>query len=153
MNVLQIFNLRPMTGDDLDAVMAIEEASYTTPWKVHHFRDEMAARFSLPFVADEEGRVVGYVCLMSLFEEAQILNVAVSPDQRGRGIARMMLEEAFRQAREKGAEIMALEVRASNHAALSLYTQLGFKRVGVRNGYYDGCEDAILMEKPIKENP
>ena len=114
MNVLQIFNLRPMTGDDLYAVMAIEVASYTTPWKVEHFRDELSARFSWPLVADEEGNVVGYVCLMSLFEEAQILNIAVSPGQRGRGIARMMLEEAFRLAREKGAEKVALEVRASS---------------------------------------
>jgi len=153
MNALQIFNLRPMTGDDLDAVVAIEVASYTTPWKVEHFRDELSARFSWPLVADEEGNVVGYVCLMSLFEEAQILNIAVSPGQRGRGIARMMLEEAFRQAREKGAEKVALEVRASNGAAISLYTQLGFERVGVRSCYYDGCEDAILMEKSIKENP
>lgn len=153
MNVLQIFNLRPMTGDDLDAVEAIEIVSYTTPWKVQHFRDEIAARFSWPLVAEEEGNVVGYVCLMSLFEEAQILNIAVSPGQRGRGIALMMLEAAIRLAREKGAEKVALEVRASNHAAISLYAQLGFERVGVRSGYYEATEDAILMEKSIKENP
>ena len=153
MNVLQLFNLRPMTEDDLDAVMAIETASYTTPWKAEHFRDELAARFSWPLVADEEGNVVGYVCLMSLFEEAQILNIAVSPGQRGRGIARMMMEGAIRLAREKGAEKVALEVRASNAAAISLYGQLGFERVGVRSGYYEASEDAILMEKSIKENP
>ncbi|MDD2582683.1 MAG: ribosomal protein S18-alanine N-acetyltransferase [Desulfuromonadaceae bacterium] len=142
-----------MTDDDLDAVMAIETASYSTPWKQDHFRNEIAARFSWPYVAVEEGRVVGYVCLMSLFEEAQILNVAVSSNHRGRGIARMLLMESFRLARERGAEIMVLEVRASNDAAISLYHQLGFRRVGVRIKYYESSEDAILMEKSLKENP
>lgn len=142
-----------MTDDDLDAVMVIETASYSAPWKPDHFRNEIAARFSWPYVAVEEGRVVGYVCLMSLFEEAQILNVAVSSSHRGRGIARMLLMESFRLAREKGAEIMALEVRASNDAAISLYQQLGFRRVGVRIKYYESSEDAILMEKSLKENP
>lgn len=142
-----------MTDDDLDAVMAIETASYSTPWKQDHFRNEIVARFSWPYVAVEAGRVVGYVCLMSLFEEAQILNVAVSLNQRGRGIARMLLKESFRLAREKGAEIMALEVRASNDAAILLYQQLGFRRVGIRARYYESSEDAILMEKSLKENP
>lgn len=142
-----------MVEDDLDAVLAIETASYPTPWSGEHFRNEIAARYSWPLVAEEDGVVVGYLCLMSLFEEAQILNVAVSPERRGAGIARLLLEHAFRRALEEGAEIMALEVRASNHSAISLYQQLGFTRVGIRAGYYDSVEDAILMEKTLKESP
>lgn len=153
MIVLQTFYVRPMVEGDLDAVMAIEAASYSTPWNGEHFRDELAARFSWPLVAVENGSVIGFVCLMSLFEEAQILNVAVSPSHRGRGVARMLLEQAFRLALEKGAETMALEVRASNSAAISLYEQLGFIRVGIRARYYDSFEDAILMEKTLKESP
>ena len=142
-----------MTGDDLDSVMAIEAASYSTPWNLEHFRNEIASRFSWPYVAVEGENVVGYVCLMSLFEEAQILNIAVMPGRRGRGIARMLLEHAFRLALEQGAEILALEVRASNSAAISLYEKLGFRRVGIRARYYDSVEDAVLMEKTLKENP
>lgn len=141
-----------MTGNDLDAVLAIEVASYSTPWSREHFRNELEARYSWPLVAVEAGSVVGYACLMSLFEEAQILNIAVMPGKRGRGIARMLLEQAFRLALEQGAEIIALEVRASNSSAISLYQQLGFKRTGIRAGYYDSVEDAILMEKTLKEN-
>ena len=141
-----------MTGNDLDAVLEIEIASYPTPWSREHFRNELEARYSWPLVAVEAGVVVGYVCLMSLFEEAQILNIAVMPGKRGRGIARMLLEQAFRLALEQGAEIMALEVRASNSSAISLYQKLGFMRTGIRAGYYDSVEDAILMEKPLKEN-
>ena len=140
-----------MTETDLDAVLAIEAASYSTPWSREHFRNELAARYSWPLVAVEEESVVGYVCLMSLFEEAQILNVAVSPERRGAGIARMLLGHAFRLALEMGAEIMVLEVRASNSAAISLYQQLGFTRVGIRAGYYESIEDAILMEKQLND--
>lgn len=148
-----MLHVRPMTEDDLDAVMAIEVASYPTPWKCEHFRNEITARYSWPFVAVEEGSVIGYVCLMSLFEEAQILNIAVSPGHRGRGVARVLLEHAFSLALERGAEIMALEVRASNDAAIALYRRLGFTRAGIRARYYDSVEDAILMEKLLKENP
>jgi [ribosomal protein S18]-alanine N-acetyltransferase len=146
------FYVRPMVEGDLDAVMAIETASYSTPWNGEHFRNELEARYSWPLVAVELESVVGYVCLMSLFEEAQILNVAVSPGRRGRGVARMLLGQAFKVALEQGAEIMALEVRASNSAAIALYEQLGFTRVGIRAGYYDSVEDAILMEKLLKES-
>lgn len=151
MNEQQQFQIRPMTETDLDAVLAIETASYATPWNREHFRNELAARYSWPLTAVEEGIVVGYLCLMSLFEEAQILNVAVSPSHRGKGVARMLLEHAFRLALEQGAEIVALEVRASNSAAISLYRRLGFARVGIRAGYYDSVEDAVLMEKSLKE--
>lgn len=152
MDELPILYVRPMTEDDLDSVMAIEIASYPTPWKPEHFRNEITSRFSWPYVAVEEGRVVGYVCLMSLFEEAQILNIAVMPGKRGRGIARMLMGQATSLALEQGAEIMALEVRASNSSAISLYRQLGFTRVGIRARYYDSVEDAVLMEKTLKEN-
>lgn len=148
-----MLHVRPMTEDDLDDVMVIETGSYSTPWKYEHFLNEIAARYSLPYVAVEEESVIGYVCLMSLFEEAQILNIAVSPSWRGRGIARVLLRKAFSLALEQGAEIMALEVRASNSAAISLYEQLGFTRVGIRARYYDSVEDAILMEKLLKESP
>ncbi len=152
MNLLPLVHVRQMTGDDIEAVMAIEVASYPVPWKYEHFSDEIAARYSWPLVAVEEGNVVGYVCLMSLFEEAQILNVAVSPSRQGRGIARILLKYAFALALEKGAETMSLEVRASNIAAISLYEKLGFTNVGIRSGYYESVEDAILMEKPLKES-
>jgi len=153
MDIPTMLLVRPMTENDLDAVLAIEAASYSTPWNFEHFRNEISDRYSWPLVAVEAGSVVGYVCLMSLFEEAQILNIAVMPGKRGRGIARMLLEQTFSLALEQGAEIMALEVRASNNSAISLYQQLGFKRVGIRARYYDSVEDAILMEKTLKENP
>jgi len=143
--------IRTMTAADLDEVLAIEQASFKSPWKRAHFEAELSGGYSFPFVAESDGRVVGYVCLMSLFEVAQILDIAVSPDQRGRGIARVLMEHACALARERRAEILALEVRASSAAAIGLYQRSGFKRVGIRPDYYEDSEDAILMEKNLKE--
>lgn len=141
--------IRPMVAVDLDAVLVIEEASFATPWRREHFTHEISARFSFPFVALIDDVVVGYVCVESLFEEAQILDIAVAPDQRGRGIAAALMQAGFAVACEQGAQIMVLEVRASNSAAIGLYQRLGFERSGIRAGYYGGREDAVLMEKKL----
>lgn len=140
-----------MTAADLDEVLAIELASFRTPWKREHFESELTGRHSFPFVAELGGRVVGYVCLMSLFEEAQILDIAVSPEERGRGIARLLMEHACSVARECHAEVLSLEVRTSSAAAIGLYRRTGFRQVGTRPNYYEATEDAILMEKNLKE--
>jgi len=144
-------DIRAMTAADLDEVLAIEQASFRTPWKREHFESELSGKHSFPFVAVCEGMVVGYVCLMSLFEEAQILDIAVAPEQRGRGIARLLMELACAVAREKKAEVLTLEVRASSAAAIGLYRHAGFRQVGIRANYYDASEDALLMEKNLKE--
>ncbi|HEY4743531.1 MAG TPA: ribosomal protein S18-alanine N-acetyltransferase [Desulfuromonadaceae bacterium] len=141
--------IRPMTESDLDAVQAIEQASFPVPWQRAHFLHELNAPHSFPFVAATVGTVVGYVCLQSLFEEAQILDIAVDPRQRGKGIARLLMAHACAAARDQGAEFMALEVRASNTPAITLYERLGFVCTGVRQGYYEGREDAVLMEKSL----
>ncbi|QEM68811.1 ribosomal-protein-alanine N-acetyltransferase [Geobacter sp. FeAm09] len=140
-------DIRPMTEADLEGVLAIEQASFSHPWRREHFLHELASSHSFPFVAVVEGSVGGYVCLMSLFEEAEILDIAVAPHLRGRGIARALLEHAVAMARGRLAGIMRLEVRVSNRAAIALYERFGFSRSGMRPKYYEGVEDALLMEK------
>lgn len=151
MNASKLPCIRLMTEADLDAVLLIEQSSFPIPWKREHFLHEISAPHSFPFVAEFDGEIAGYVCLMSLFEEAQILDIAVAVEQRGRGVGRLLMEKAFDVAKEKGAEIMALEVRESGAAAIGLYQALGFERVGIRASYYEASEDAVLMEKTIKE--
>jgi len=140
-------DIRPMTTADLDSVLVIEQASFSHPWRYEHFLHELSSPHSFPFVAVTGGSVGGYVCLMSLFEEAEILDIVVAPHLRGRGIARALLEHAVAVARRNRAGIMRLEVRASNRAAIALYERFGFSRTGMRTKYYEGVEDALLMEK------
>lgn len=147
-NTLKI-NIRQMTEADLDQVLAIESSSFPAPWCREHFLHELKARYSFPYIAEVDETVVGYVCLMSLFEEAQILDIAVDPLLRGHGIARMLMEHAVSVVLENGGEVLSLEVRASNIAAIALYERCGFMCAGLRKKYYDGMEDAVLMEKRL----
>jgi ribosomal-protein-alanine N-acetyltransferase len=142
--------IRTMCESDLDAVILIERASFHSPWQREHFQQEIAAPHSFPYIYEYKNAVVGYLCLMSLFEEAQILDIAVAPEWRGKGIARILMDYAISVASEKKAEILSLEVRSSNIAAITLYERCGFVRTGLRQKYYEGREDAVLMEKVLK---
>jgi len=147
------FKVRLMTDADLDQVLAIEAVSFPAPWTREHFVAELETGHSFPYVAISDGKVVGYVCLMSLFEEAQILDIAVDPGQRGRGVAGALIQYAMMVASQKEAVFIRLEVRDSNSAAIALYEKLGFARAGVRSRYYEGRDDAVIMEKKLKETP
>lgn len=149
MSLPETLIIRPMTESDLNAVLIIEQTSFPAPWRREHFLHELAAPHSFPLVAAIDGDIVGYVCLMSLFEEAQILDIAVMPQRRGTGVARRLMARAEHVAREQGAEVLALEVRASNSVAIALYEQTGFVITGSRRKYYEGREDAVLMEKSL----
>jgi ribosomal-protein-alanine N-acetyltransferase len=143
-------DIRMMTAADLDQVLAIEQASFPVPWKIEHFLHEITSPYSYPFVAECCGIVAGYVCLTALFEESQILDIAVAPSRRGNGIALALMEYAVELVREKGAEVLELEVRATNTAAIHLYERLGFIRSGCRMNYYEGIDHAVLMECRLK---
>lgn len=141
--------IRPLTEPDLDQVLLVEQASFPVPWRREHFLHELTAPHSFPAAAVTDGIVAGYLCLHVLFETAEILDVAVAPEKRGTGIATLLLEHAEETARIHGAEQIVLEVRASNQAALTLYENSGFIRSGIRKRYYEGTEDAVLMEKKL----
>jgi ribosomal-protein-alanine N-acetyltransferase len=143
--------IRVMTMADLDDVIKVEQLCYSPPWKKEHFIHEIHSPVSFPFVLTINGLVAGYLCLMSLFEEAQIMNITVSSQYRGKGLAQMLIEFAVKTAAEKGAENLVLEVRESNVAAISLYKKNGFVRYFVRKKYYEGLEDAFLMEKSLND--
>lgn len=136
-----------MTPDDLDRVLEIEELSYGTPWSRRAFTSEITDnRYAHYFVARHRGRLIGYVGMWVILEEAHITNVAVDPAYRRRKVAWRLLEDMFRRARELGATRMTLEVRVSNATAQELYRKMGFVDHGIRKGYYtDTNEDAIIM--------
>lgn len=139
-----------MLDSDLEAVLEIESASFSRPWTRHHFQDELASPFGFPTVAvAPDATLAGYLCLKQVLDEAEILDVAVSPAVRGRGVGRLLVEHAFERARGKGASLILLEVRASNVEAIALYERTGFTETGRRKKYYDNGEDAILMERAL----
>ena len=132
---------------DLDSIIAIEDVSFPTPWTRRAMEDELRRSGPALYIAAEShGALVAYGGAWVYVGEAHIMNVAVAPGRRRRGIGEALLLELLRRSVEGGADLAYLEVRPSNAAALGLYEKLGFEAVGQRTGYYrDTSEDAILM--------
>ncbi len=139
-------DIRPMRSSDLDRVMAIEGASFSTPWSRASFRSLMARGDADLWVATVDGELVGYSVVWYVADESELGNLAVSPDWRRRGLGQWQLDRALERAAERGAKRIYLEVRLSNHGAQHLYERNGFVQVGVRRRYYrQPVEDARVM--------
>ena len=139
--------IRRMTLDDLDAVAAIEAATFPTPWSRDSFRQELernvAARY---LVAEMDGQVVGYAGAWIILDESHITNIAIEESRRGLGYGRALTTALMQYLSNLGAAYATLEVRRSNLRAQNLYKSLGFVELGVRKRYYeDNREDALIM--------
>ena len=135
-----------MTVEDLDQVVEIERALMAPPWTREGFFSFMTRDQALFFVVEEKNRVLGYLGMLTVLDEADITNVVVARDRQGEGIGFFMLDGAMRLAMERGVGVFHLEVRAGNTPALRLYERAGFVRDGLRKDYYtEPSEDAILM--------
>jgi ribosomal-protein-alanine N-acetyltransferase len=142
------WRLSAMTPHDLPEIVAIERASFPNPWSGALFLQELRLPFSRTTVVRDGGPetpVIGYVCRWFVADEMHILNVAVDPAHRRRGIGEMLLRETLREARALRSEAVTLEVRRGNLAARRLYETLHFEEVGVRRNYYGSGEDALIM--------
>ncbi|MCX8073251.1 MAG: ribosomal protein S18-alanine N-acetyltransferase [Candidatus Binatia bacterium] len=148
MNTGTDVRLEPMREEDLDAVMEIERRSFAEPWSVGLFRHELRLPFSKCLVArDERSALVGYVCWWMVGDEVHLLNLAVHPDRRRRGIGRLLLEVVLDAARRADARLVTLEVRHDNQAAQALYSAHGFVQTGLRRNYYAPGRHAVLMTR------
>lgn len=137
--------LEPLTGADLDEVVALEARTYPTPWPRRVFEDELAAPGRRYVKAmSTEGELLGYAGLMTIGDESHVTTVVVDADRRGGRVGTRLMLDLIDAALAGGARSLTLEVRASNSAAQSLYRRFGMAPVGVRKGYYVD-EDALIM--------
>ncbi len=135
--------VRPLTADDLNAVVAMEEANQVSPWSEGVFRDELAA-VNRVYLAADDGGVIGFGGVMLVGEEAHVTNLLVAPEARRRGIGLGLMIGLIEAAVDAGARHLTLEVRSNNEAARALYAVLGLAPVGVRKEYY-GDDDALIL--------
>lgn len=152
--VAPAFELRPVRAEELGQVIAIERAAHAHPWSDALVAQELANAWSTVLCAIEPageraGRIAGFVVFWSVHDEIQVLDVAVAPVDQRRGIARRLLVEVERRARERSCVLMTLEVRRTNAPARGLYRSQGFQEVGLRKRYYDDGEDAFVMVKDL----
>ena len=144
--------LRRLVLGDLREIEEIERRSYGTPWSRSLFAGELAKPSSICLGAfganEQEDRLVGYLIVSRYVDAWHVMNVAVDPEHRSRGIATMLLERLFELTADDARRGYTLEVRVSNATAIALYERLGFEARGIRRGYYtDNREDALIMWK------
>lgn len=153
---MHAWSVERLTVEDLDEVLAIERASFPTPWSrgafVYELRQNPVAQCWIVRGSGTGPAVLGYLCLWEIAPEVHITNLAVHPEWRRRGVARFLLRAILEDARRRNLRLALLEVRPTNAEARSLYEGLGFQVVGRRKGYYfDTGEDALLMRADLAE--
>ena len=137
-----------MTSDHVPSVAALEKLCFSDPWSEQSIMAELNNPLSLWLVAVEEDRVVGYIGSQTVPPESDVMNVAVDPKFRRRGLAEQLVLSLVEQLQSAGNTSLTLEVRASNAPAIALYHKLGFIQVGRRPNYYrNPREDALILRK------
>lgn len=146
-----MFEISPMSQEDLDAVLEIEKLGQPSPWTRKIFEDELVrewARLDVIRLASSTGdvRVAAFSNYWLVHDEVHLLNVGTHPEFRRRGLARALVQHLIDFGRRHECRYVTLEVRRSNAGAISLYEGQGFAQVGVRPGYYaEDREDALVM--------
>ena len=142
--------IRDATRRDLPGIIEIERLSFDQPWSLDSFVRELSLPFSRLIVASDgvngDERLAGFLCLWLVADECHILNVAVHPRMRRKGIADQLMSNALAEAKARKAQVVTLEVRRSNLAARSLYRKFDFEERRLRRNYYGRGEDADVME-------
>ena len=142
--------IRPALPTDVSALAELERLCFSDPWTAAGIRETIQYETGRAFVALESGRIVGYVMARISSEEGEILDLAVLPSERRRGIGRSLLAAARHALRREGVRELYLEVRESNRPAIELYREQGFRPVGLRSRYYRSpLEDALVLRAAL----
>jgi [ribosomal protein S18]-alanine N-acetyltransferase len=136
--------VRRLAYSDLPAVISIERRSFPSPWSLAMFVLELSKPSGICLAATEGEELLGYLVCSRYDRVWHVMNVAVAPERRRRGVASQLIAQLIAEA---GAELpFTLEVRVSNRDAIAMYEKLGFRSAGVRPRYYqDNGEDALIM--------
>lgn len=147
---------RPMGAADAEGAAELEQRCFAgahhEAWSANMFLSEVGEDVSAPrswWVAHDNGKLLGFAGGMVVDNDIQILDVAVDPDQRRRGIARKLLAHVSYDAQMLGATTASLEVETENAAAIALYRALGFEQIGCRRDYYGAGNDALVMQTSL----
>jgi ribosomal-protein-alanine N-acetyltransferase len=138
-----------MTEADLDQVMELEKAIFSSPWRRSFFLSDLNRSQGLALVAEDEGVILGYTVAWGT-EETHLANLAVSEYERRKGVGGKLLGEVISFAQRTRAQSLYLEVRVSNTIARKFYADHGFVPTYLRKGYYENGEDAIIMEREVQ---
>ena len=138
----------PMNESHVAQVAALEKQCFSDPWSENSVASELENPLSLWLIAEEDGAVCGYVGSQTVLDETDMMNIAVHPDCRRKGIAAALITELVSRLKARGSRVLRLEVRESNFSAIALYEALGFTQLGLRKNYYrNPKENALILGK------
>jgi ribosomal-protein-alanine N-acetyltransferase len=145
--------LRPAEPGDIGAIAAIEKSCFADPWSEESFRRllDVAPAIFMVALFPPEPALAGYIIAFAVEIDAEVLNVAVDPRYRGKGLAGQMVDAVLIELGVRGVRAAFLEVRESNSAARALYASRGFREIGRRPKYYRRpVEDALVLRRFIE---
>lgn len=144
------YTIRPIIESDLVEVLAIARDRFLDPWSLENFTYSMNSELHYSYIATDNDKIIGYVILSVIADEAELLDIAVLAEYEGKGVASLLLSNALNYALQQGANKCFLEVRDNNEAAISLYKHYGFEDLYTRKNYYPlYSADAIVMNKSL----
>ncbi|MFL5401654.1 MAG: ribosomal protein S18-alanine N-acetyltransferase [Gemmatimonadales bacterium] len=146
------YRIRSAVPADATPLVQIERRCFSDPWSEASFREALESPWTFGLVAQNSRGIAGYLIGREVAGTGEVLNLAVSPDCRRRGLARALLRAGLSRLRKRHVEEVYLEVRESNRSAQALYVSSGFRPVGQRAAYYrNPKEDALVLWLPLEQ--
>ena len=145
--VHKVLQIKPCAHDEAHIMLALEEAGQEFPWVLGNFKDSLKAGHYCWLLYEDED-AIGYIIFSLAAQNCDILNLVIRPDKQHQGYGAFLLTEAMLYSKDHDAASVFLEVRRSNHAAISLYHKMGFNEIASRKNYYPakkGFEDALIF--------
>ena len=143
-------SIRQMQLQDVPAIAELEKLCFSDPWSENSIASELVNPLSYWLVAEDNGKIAGYVGSQAVLDAADMMNLAVSPDYRQQGVGQALVNGLVAYLEQNNVIALLLEVRVSNMPAISLYEKLGFIQVGRRPKYYHNPrEDALILRKEL----
>jgi ribosomal-protein-alanine N-acetyltransferase len=145
-----LVTVRALSADDVDQVVVLEKEIFPDPWPRSAFEEQLKGPQWGGIVAERDGRVIGYACYLIVANESHLTNIAVDPLHRRKSVAKRLLDRILDIVNERQCEMLLLEVRTSNHAAITFYERFGFEMLYRRPNYYRRpVEDALVMVRHL----
>ena len=140
-----------MLAADLPVVAELARQSMDGAWSFDQLADELKIGYGLQLVVEENHELCGYIMFRQVKSEAELLQLAVLPVYRRRGLASGLLDSGIQQLCSRQARVLFLEVRRNNQSARFFYEQAGFSRIGIRKRYYSRpVDDAVVMKRVVR---
>lgn len=144
--------VRELTNDDLDVLIEIEKSLYKDPWNKEAYLRDLENDIAYNYVLVHDDVILGYYGFWIMFDNIDITKVSIKKELQGKGLSNILMKDFFSRISNLDIKSITLEVRVSNIKAINLYKKYGFKEISVRKKYYSDSEDALILQKEVKED-